>query len=74
MIEDLDTIRLARDFPEHGLKSGDLGTVVHVYADGKAFEVEVVGLDGRTIAVLTVERDGLRPVRDRELAHVRELA
>jgi hypothetical protein len=30
---------------------GDVGTVVHVYADGKAFEVEFTTLDGKTAAV-----------------------
>jgi hypothetical protein len=29
--------------------------VVHVYADGKAFEVEFTALDGKTAAVATVK-------------------
>jgi len=33
------------------LERGDLGTVIQVYADGKAFEVEFMTLDGRTAAV-----------------------
>jgi hypothetical protein len=32
-----------------------VGTVLHVYADGKAFEVEFTTLDGHTAAVATVE-------------------
>jgi hypothetical protein len=41
---------------------GDVGTVVHVYADGKAFEVEFTALDGKTAAVATVEAAAARPV------------
>ena len=74
MIQDLDTIALTRDFTEHGLKAGDLGTVVHVYADGKAFEVEVAGLTGETIALFTAKRDDVRAVGKREVAQARAVA
>jgi Domain of unknown function (DUF4926) len=33
MIKELDTIVLAEDIPEHGLKRGDLGTVVLLHGD-----------------------------------------
>jgi len=36
--------------------------VVHVYPDGRAFEVEFTTLDGRTAAVATVDALALRPV------------
>ncbi len=32
MIRNLDTVVLTRDLPEHGLRSGDMGAVVHDYA------------------------------------------
>ena len=50
---ELDLVALERDMPEHGLRKGDVGTVVHRYADGRAFEVEMMTGDGTTIAVLT---------------------
>ena len=45
----LDTVVLARDLPEHGLRAGDLGAVVETYgADG--LEVEFVQASGHTKA------------------------
>jgi len=37
------------------LKEGDVGTVVHVYKKGKAFEVEFFTLHGETVAIATLE-------------------
>ena len=42
----LDTVVLATDLPEHGLRQGDLGAVVEVY-EPDALEVEFV-VDSRT--------------------------
>jgi len=44
MIKALETIALSRDLPEYGLNRGDIGAVVHCYAEGKAYEVEFVSL------------------------------
>jgi hypothetical protein len=57
-----------------GLEAGDVGTVVHVYGDGKAYEVEFLTLDGRTAAVVTLEAAQVRSVGHREITHARELA
>ncbi|MBI2226322.1 MAG: DUF4926 domain-containing protein [Betaproteobacteria bacterium] len=56
------------------MASGDVGTVVHVYRDGAAFEVEFVSLDGETVAVVTLERAQVRPVARREITHARQVA
>ena len=48
MIKEHDRIVLTEPVPAEGLEMGDVGTVVHVYADGKAFEIEFTTLDGRT--------------------------
>ena len=74
MIRELETIVLARDFPEHGLTKGDVGGVVHRYADGEAYEVEFVTADGRTVAVLTLTEPDIRSMARGEILHVRELA
>ena len=74
MINELDTVALLRDLPEHGLTKGDLGTIVHVYADGKAYEVEFMTLTGDTIGVLTLETGDIRPINEREIAHARQVA
>jgi len=72
MIREFDRVVLTAAVPSGNLVSGDVGTVVHVYADGKAFEVEFVMLDGQTAAVATVEASSVRPVTGRDITHSRE--
>jgi hypothetical protein len=67
---ELDTVVLIRDFPEAGLRTGDLGAVVHVYGD-EALKVEFVTASGRTQALLTLPTIDVRPVRDDDLLAVR---
>jgi len=55
-------------------KEGDIGAVVHCYADGNIFEVEFVTAGGRTIAVLTLSLDDIRLISSTEILHVREVA
>ena len=74
MIRELDTVVLTHDVLEHGLKSGDLGAVVHVYRDDAAYEVEFVTAEGRTVALLTLQPADIRPMSDTEILHARELA
>jgi hypothetical protein len=66
MIKELERVVLTEPVPAEGLESGDVGTVVHAYRDGEAFEVEFTTLDGKTAAVVTVEASHVRPVRGRE--------
>ena len=54
MFEELDTVELTRDVKEYGLKEGDMGAIVNIYNGGKAYEVEFVAPNGRTIALLTL--------------------
>jgi len=72
MLKEHDRIVLTKPVPAEGLEVGDVGTVVHVYTDGKALEVEFTTLDGRTAAVATVEALGV-PVTGHEITHSREL-
>ena len=73
MIEDLDTVVLSRDLPDHGLKQGDIGAVVHSYKEGKAFEVEFITGQGQTLAVVTLDSQDVRLMEDKEILHVRKL-
>jgi hypothetical protein len=73
MIKEHDRIVLTEPVPADGLEAGDVGTVVHAYADGTAFEVEFTTLDGKTVAVATVEARAVRPVTNHEITHAREL-
>ncbi len=76
MIQELDTIVLARDIDESGLKTGDAGAVVHCYGGGSRFEVEFVASDGTTIALLTLAAEDIRPVKAGEalILHARAVA
>ena len=55
MFKEHDRIVLQAAVPAKGLEAGDVGTVVHIYRDGAAYEVEFTMLDGDTAAVVTVE-------------------
>jgi hypothetical protein len=74
MIKEHETVALTRDLPDQGLRRDDLGAVVMVYNEGVAYEVEFVALDGKTIALLTLDADAVRPIRAREIAHGRQVA
>ncbi|MCS4119412.1 DUF4926 domain-containing protein [Salinibacter ruber] len=71
MIEEHDRVVLTENLPEQDLQAGDVGTVVHVYEGGAAFEVEFFHLDGRTVAVETVEASAVRPVASTDVTHAR---
>ena len=73
MIKEHDRIVLKTALPAEGLEAGDVGTVVHIYRDGLAYEVEFTTLEGETAAVATVEANALRPISKRDISHVREL-
>ena len=73
MIKEHDRVVLKSDVAAEGLEAGDVGTVVHVYGDGLAYEVEFTTLEGDTAAVVTVEVGQVRPVHKREITHAREL-
>jgi hypothetical protein len=72
-IKELDAIALTSDLPDHGLKRGDVGAVVLVHGVGDAFEVEFIDYEGRTVALLTLERSQVRSLHAGDLPHAREL-
>lgn len=74
MIKEHDRVVLTTPVPAEALEAGDVGTVVHLYRDGLAYEVEFTTLDGKTAAVVTLEATQVRPVGEREITHARTLA
>jgi hypothetical protein len=74
MIKEHDRVVLTTPVPAEALEAGDVGTVVHLYRDGLAYEVEFTTLDGKTAAVVTLEAAQVRPVGQREITHARPLA
>lgn len=49
-----DVVALTADLPEEKLASGQVGTIVEIYNDGEAFEVEFVNVKGETYGLLTL--------------------
>lgn len=74
MIKEHDRIVLLENIQEYGLQTGDVGTVVYIHRQGKAFEVEFMTLDGRTVAVATLLSSQIRAVGKRDITHARELS
>ncbi len=70
-LRELESVVLSTDLPEHGLRSGDIGTIVLVHEDGAGYEVEFMTLDGETVAVVTLFASQVRPIGTREIAHAR---
>ncbi len=73
MIKEHDRVVLVSPIESARLEPGDVGTVVHIYPGGAAYEVEFVALDGSTAAVETVEATNVRSVRPREITYAREV-
>ena len=72
-IKELDSVVLTIDLPEHGLRAGDIGTVVLIHREGAGYEVEFMTLEGETVAVTTLMADQVRAICRKEIAHVRPL-
>lgn len=70
-------ISLAEDFSEHGLRKGDLATIVdrHEGEPGQetGYSLEVFNALGETITVLVVEESKIFPVHADEILQVRRL-
>jgi len=73
-ISKLDCLALTCDLPEYRLKKGDAGTAVLMVGSGAAYEVEFVGYDGHTVALLTLESTQVRPLQNSDIPHARQLS
>jgi hypothetical protein len=73
MLKEHERVVLTASVPAEKLEAGDVGTIVHVYQDARAYEVEFVALDGHTTTVATLESDQVRPVTSRDMTHSREI-
>lgn len=71
MIAELDRVILTKDLSEHGLKVGDIGTVVLIHHEGEGYEVEFTAVDGETLAVTSVFASQVRPALPHEIPHAR---
>jgi hypothetical protein len=73
MIKEHERAVLTIDLPDYGLKIGDVGTIVHIYSDEMAYEIEFFTLDGHRLDVVTVEISQVRPIKRNDVLHVREM-
>jgi uncharacterized protein DUF4926 len=73
-IKEHQRVVLSTDLPAVKLTAGDVGTVVHIYQDGNALDVEFLTLTGETVAVVSLERAQVRAVDHREVTHARRVA
>jgi hypothetical protein len=69
MITEHSLVVLDCNPPHEKLNRGDVGTVVHVYQEGRGYEVEFVDGGGKTVALVTVGAEDVRPVEVGELRH-----
>ena len=72
-MSNFETVVLTENLPEHKLKSGDVGTIVHTHDDGEAYVVEFITYGGNTVAVVTLTSDQIRPAQKTEMPHARAI-
>lgn len=74
MFKEHDQILLTADIVgDEGeeLKSGDVGTIIHIHPGEEALVVEFMSLNGDTVAIATVLPSQAHPVTNADLTHAR---
>lgn len=69
----LGSVVLRRDIPKHGLRAGDVGTIVETY-EPDGLEVEFMTASGDTQAVVTLSEDDVREAQATDMLAVRPLS
>lgn len=70
-LKELEIVKLTHDISEHKLLKGDEGTIVEVYKNGEAYEVEFISKEGKTVALLTLKSDDISSIKRDEILHIR---
>jgi hypothetical protein len=73
-MSEFDLVVLQENIAGSRLRVGDVGTILTVYGEGKAYEVEFVTLTGEVVAVETLLPHQIRTVRASEVMAVRDMA
>ena len=60
----LDVVALTQDVPEHNLKRGEVGTVVEIFSNGEAYEVEFSDDNGQMYKCLSFLTSQLQVIHD----------
>ena len=74
MIKEHSSVILNKDLADASLHKGDVGIVVYVHRDGKAYEVEFLTISGETVAIKTLEASMIQAVGPKMIPHAREMA
>ena len=74
IFKELEVIELTHDILKHNLKKGARGTVVEIYKNGEAYEIEFVNAEGKTVALLTLDSSEFRNIKKNDMLHVRGFA
>ena len=72
-MKELERVALTEDLPDHGLKIGDIGMILHIYGDHIGYEVELVTLSGELIALVSVYPSQIRQFEQDEIANARRV-
>ncbi len=73
MLTEHDRAALTDDISDTGLEARYVGTIVHVYPNAEAFEVEFLALDNKTVALASVLLSQVCPVTRTDITHTREI-
>lgn len=66
MFDELEIVELTHDIKKYNLNEGERGTVVEVYKNGQAYEVEFVEPGGKTKALLSLKLTDIRSIEKGE--------
>lgn len=73
MIQEFERIYLSDNLDGTPYIKGDVGTVVFVYPEAKAYEVEFFALDGSTLSVETVPAAKIKSAKGvKKVLHINE--
>ncbi|MBN1961755.1 MAG: DUF4926 domain-containing protein [Deltaproteobacteria bacterium] len=61
-LNDYDVVRLNHAIVQHNLPEGAIGTIVMIYSEPLAYEVEFCDDEGGTIALLTLHEEEISRV------------
>jgi hypothetical protein len=72
-----DRVALRTSFPEHGLRAGDVATLIdfvdHPSSGARGCMLEIFNALGESIGVVTVPEDAVEPLRADEILAVRPM-
>ena len=75
MIKELERIYLVADLAGTSFIKGDVGTVVFIYPENKAYEVEFFALDGSSLGVETAAAHQVKSANGiKKVPHIDEAA